>query len=238
MSGAYPRRSGRSAAWHSAPRPSPVESQSPTPQALASPELGALDVFELVGGRPRADDAADRGPHVNGTRRVFGRDRGAPGARRAVDAARRPRAELDRRGRPQREAAAADRHRRAARRRPAFGRHRGHGGARPGALLAFAAFVAPLLLVPVEIAVYDLVVARAVRRRSQWRPVFEFLVEGVALVGLLEPFCVEPRVELGVGDRLVLLVTEPAVDRPVGGFAVGVFAAVATFDARHVRGAG
>src|SRR5205823_7465169 len=127
------------------------------------------------------------------------------------------RAELDGGGAGQ--VGAGDRHRGASSRWPEFGRDFGDGRPRGGGepLQAFAALVAPLLLIPVEVAVDHLVVARAIGGGSQRRPVFGGVVERAAFVAVLRAFGAVPGVELRVGGRLVVLVAEPAHERAVGG---------------------
>src|SRR6185437_16672355 len=57
---------------------------------------------------------------------------------------------------------------------------------------------------------------------------------GAAFVAVLCAFGAVPGVELGIGGGLVVLVAEPALQRPVGRLVVGVFAVIAAFAPRHV----
>ena len=91
--------------------------------------------------------------------------------------------------------------------------------------------VAPLLLVPVEVAVDQLVVVRAARGSAERRPHF-----ARALVADLAAAAADVRpgvVRFGVGDRLVVLVAQPALEGAVGR-PVRMVAVVTTFVPGHV----
>src|SRR5207302_5035381 len=101
------------------------------------------------------------------------------------------------------------------------------------ALQAAVGLVAPLLLIPVEVAVDHLVVAGSVARRAERRAHFE-----AALVADLAPAAADVRpgvVRFGVGDRLVVLVAETALEGSIGALAVRVVEVVAEEVFRDVR---
>ena len=114
-------------------------------------------------------------------------------------------------------------------------------GAECEALQALVSLVAPLLLVPVLVTVDFLVVLvffpsdeHFAERRSEFRR----FCERAALVAILagEPAPIRPAaVRLGICDRLVVLVAEPALDDAVRGLAVRVVAIVASCVSSDVR---
>src|SRR6202023_512788 len=132
------------------------------------------------------------------------------------------------------EARAGDVHHRAPARVATLGRDLGDSRATRRALLTFAGAVAPHLLIPVLIAVDQLVVVGAVGRFAERFAEFARHFQCAALVGHLFVLAVVPGVELGVGERLAVLVGEPAADRRVGGVVVGVFFAGVAAEAVHV----
>src|SRR5262249_24216466 len=112
---------------------------------------------------------------------------------------------------------------------------RRHGAGESEALQADVALVAPLLLVPVEVAVDELVVFGPVGGGAERGAHGSgALVAGLKATGRTAGEVGPGVVGLGVGDRLVVLVAEAALEHAVGGRAVGVVAVIAARDPRVV----